>query len=135
MSNITPGHVRVFQAVRSQLYDNITLASCTINGEPGVAIIMVDEVGEGKIAVMPLFCRDHAKHGPQLSWRGPDSSSGGGGGPKNPREAFDANKSMTSPAQGESISQRRSHWARGFTGSTSSLSSASSANDGAVHRG
>jgi hypothetical protein len=55
MSNITSGHVRVFQAVRSQLYDNITLASCTINGEPGVAIVMIDEVGENKIAVMPLF--------------------------------------------------------------------------------
>jgi hypothetical protein len=55
MSNINPGHVRVFQAIRSQLYDNITLASCTINGEPGVAIIMIDEVGEGKVAVMPLF--------------------------------------------------------------------------------
>jgi hypothetical protein len=54
MSNITPGHVRVFQAIRSQLYENITLASCTINNEPGVAIVMIDEVGEGKIAVMPL---------------------------------------------------------------------------------
>jgi hypothetical protein len=46
MSNITPGRVRVFHAVRSQLYDNITLTSCTISGDPGVAIVMVDEVGE-----------------------------------------------------------------------------------------
>jgi hypothetical protein len=55
MSNITPAHVRVFQAVRSQLYDNITLASCTINDEPGVVIVMVDHAGENKVAVMPLF--------------------------------------------------------------------------------
>jgi hypothetical protein len=97
MSNITPGHVRVFQAVRSQLYDNITLSSCTINGEPGVAIVMVDEVGEGKIAVMPLFVAITPSM--ELCFPGEgDSGSGGGGGPKNPREAFDANKSMTSPA-------------------------------------
>ncbi|MGD0797749.1 MAG: hypothetical protein ABR910_08500 [Acidobacteriaceae bacterium] len=95
MSNITPGHVRVFQAVRSQLYDNITLASCTINGEPGVAIIMVDEVGEGKVAVMPLFVAITPNM--ELSFPGEDESSGGSGGPKNPREAFDANKAMTSP--------------------------------------
>jgi hypothetical protein len=54
-SNITPGHVRAFQAVRSQLYDNITLAGCTIDGTPGVAIVMVDFVAEDKVAVMPLF--------------------------------------------------------------------------------
>jgi len=55
MSFITPGHVNAFQALRSQLYDNITLTSCRINGEPGVAIIMLDHVGEDKVAVMPLF--------------------------------------------------------------------------------
>lgn len=55
MSNITPGHVRVFQAIRSQLYDNITLASCTINDEPGVVIVMMDHAGENKVALMPLF--------------------------------------------------------------------------------
>lgn len=54
-SSITPGHVRAFQAVRSQLYDNITLAGCVIDGTPGVAIVMVDFVGEDKVAVMPLF--------------------------------------------------------------------------------
>jgi hypothetical protein len=96
MSNITPGHVRVFQAVRSQLYDNITLASCTINGEPGVAIIMLDEVGEGKVAVMPLFVAITPNM--ELSFPGEGDSSGDGGGPTDPREAFDVNKSMTSPA-------------------------------------
>ena len=96
MSNITPGHVRVFQAIRSQLYDNITLASCTINGEPGVAIIMVDEVGEGKVAVMPLFVAITPTM--EISFPGESDSSGGGGGPKNPLEAFDANKSVTNPS-------------------------------------
>jgi hypothetical protein len=95
MSNITPGHVRVFQAIRSQLYDNITLASCTINREPGVAIIMVDEVGEGKVAVMPLFVAITPTM--EISFPGETDSSSGGGGPKNPREAFDANRSVTNP--------------------------------------
>jgi hypothetical protein len=97
MSNITPGHVRVFQAVRSQLYDNITLASCTINGEPGVAIIMIDEVGEGKVAVMPLFVAITSNM--EITFPREGDSSDGGGGPTDPREAFDeANKIVTSPA-------------------------------------
>lgn len=54
-SYITPGHVRAFQMVTSQMFDGITLASCLINGEPGVAIILVDHVGDNKVAVMPLF--------------------------------------------------------------------------------
>ena len=94
MSNITPGHVRVFQAVRSQLYDNITLTSCTINGEPGVAIVMVDEVGEGKIAVMPLFVAIT----PNMVLTFPGETDSDGGGPKNPRDAFETNKTtVTSP--------------------------------------
>ncbi len=96
MSNITPGHVRVFQAVRSQLYDNITLTSCTLNGEPGVAIVMIDEVGEGQIAVMPLFVAITPSM--KLTFLGEGSSGGGGGGPKTPREAFDAGKDITAPA-------------------------------------
>lgn len=54
-SFITPGHVRAFQAVTSQMYGEVTLASCRINGEAGVAIVLMDHVGEGKVAVMPLF--------------------------------------------------------------------------------
>jgi hypothetical protein len=54
-SHITAGHVRAFQAVRSQLYDNITLTSCTIDGEGGVAIVMVDRINDAQMAVMPLF--------------------------------------------------------------------------------
>jgi hypothetical protein len=55
MSNITPGHVKAFQMIQSQLYDNVTLMSCTINGDPSVAVVMMEHVGEGKIGVMPLF--------------------------------------------------------------------------------
>jgi len=55
MSNITPGHVRAFQAITSGALGEITLSSCSINGEPGVAIIALQHVGEGKVAVCPLF--------------------------------------------------------------------------------
>jgi len=96
MSNITPGHVRVFQAIRSQLYDNITLASCTVNNDPGVAIVMVDEVGEGNVAVMPLFVAITPNM--EITFPGEGESSGESGGPKNAREAFDANKTITSPS-------------------------------------
>ena len=96
MSNITPGHVRVFQAVRSQLYDNITLASCSVNGEPGVAIVMMDHVGENKVAIMPLFVA--ITPGMNLAFPGEGDSEEGGGGPKNPREAFEVNKTITTPA-------------------------------------
>ena len=97
MSNITPGHVSAFQAVRSQLYDNITLASCTIDGYPGVAIVMIEHAGEGNLAVMPLFVAttEHMK----IDFPGEfGSSDGGGGGPKTPREEFAANKAATTPS-------------------------------------
>jgi hypothetical protein len=83
-SNITPGHVRVFQAIRSPFYDNITLTSCTINGERGVAIVMVDEVGEDKVAVMPLFVA--ITPGMKIVFSGERESGGGGGGPKDEKE-------------------------------------------------
>ena len=85
MSNIQPGHVNAFQAIRSQLYDNISLASCTINDEPGVAIVMLEHAGEGKVAVMPLFVA--ITDGMEIDFPGMrGSSSGGGGGPKNPKD-------------------------------------------------
>jgi len=97
MSNITPGHVRAFQAIRSQLYENITLASCTVNGDPGVAIVMMDWVGEDKLAVMPLFVAITAQM--EIDFPGEfGSSDGGGGGPKNPREEFAANKATVKPS-------------------------------------
>jgi hypothetical protein len=54
-SFITPGHVRAFRAVTTQLYGEVALMSCLINRKPGVAIVLMDHVGEGKIGVMPLF--------------------------------------------------------------------------------
>lgn len=95
MTNITSGHVRAFQAIRSQLYDNITLWSCTVNGDPGVAIVMVDDVGEGRLAVMPLFVAITPNM--RLSFPGEREGSDGSGGPKNPREAFRVNKNLTIP--------------------------------------
>jgi hypothetical protein len=81
-SYITPGHVRAFQMITSQLYDNISLTSCRINGEPGVAIVLVDHVGENKIAVMPLFVA--ITPGMQLEFVGEARQGSGeeGGGPK-----------------------------------------------------
>jgi len=86
MSNITPGHVRVFQAIRSQFYDNITLASCKVNGEPGVAIVMIDEAGEGAVAVMPLFVA--ITPGMRVEFEG-EKGSGEKGGPRKPEQSFD----------------------------------------------
>ena len=79
-SFITPGHVRAFQAVTSQLYGDVTLASCLINGKPGVVIVLVDHVGEGKVAVMPLFVA--ITEDMETVFEGQSESSGGGGGPR-----------------------------------------------------
>jgi len=97
MKNITPGHVKAFQAIRSRLYDNITLASCTINGDPGVAIVMLEFAGEGQIAVMPLFVAttENMKIDFPTDF---GSSDGDGGGPTDPREEFAANKAATTPS-------------------------------------
>jgi len=98
-SNILAGHVRAFQAVRSQLYDNITLWSCRINGEPGVAIVMVDQVGEQKLAIMPLFVA--ITEGMDLAFDDEDSASESeeGGGPTREEvaQAFSLNKEALEP--------------------------------------
>jgi hypothetical protein len=86
MSNqnfITPGHVRAYQMITSQLYDNVTLTSVYINGDPGVAIVLVDHVGENKVAVMPLFVAITASM--KLEFPGEERQGSGddeGGGPK-----------------------------------------------------
>jgi hypothetical protein len=49
-SNITPGHERAFQAVTTSLYGETGLWSCEINGEPGVAIVLAEHVGEARSA-------------------------------------------------------------------------------------
>lgn len=78
-SYITPGHVRAFQAVTTQLYGDVSLASCRINGEAGVAIVLVEHIGEGKVAVMPLFVA--ITPGMDVVFEG-EGSGGSGGGPK-----------------------------------------------------
>lgn len=89
MSNITPEHVRAFQYVRTPMYDNIMLVDCTIRGEPGVAIVMIEQVGPQHIAVMPLFVaitESMQIDFPEMSRR----SGKGGGGPV--RDKFNRNK-------------------------------------------
>jgi hypothetical protein len=100
-SFITPGHVRAFQAVTSRLYDNITLWSCRINGEPGVAIVMVDEPVPNKLAVMPLFVA--ITPGMQIAFEGAREGGGSGdGGPeRSTRQEFAVNKEViTGPDPG-----------------------------------
>jgi hypothetical protein len=97
MNTITTGHVQAFQFVRSPQYDNVTLASCTINGEPGVAIIMLERIDDDSMGVMPLFVAITASM--DIDFPGQGRYSGGGGGPTDPREAFEANApSVTAPA-------------------------------------
>ena len=99
MNNITPGHVRAFHMLTSRRYeDNISLWSCTIDGERGVAIVLADEVAEGKIGIMPLFVAITPKM--HIAFEDEQSGDGeGGGGPKDPRAAFAANKvAVTRPA-------------------------------------
>ena len=98
-SHITPGHVRAFQAVTSGIYGEVSLWSCTINKEPGVALVLVDHAGEGRIAVMPLFVAITASM--QVEFEGEATDSGGGGGPKHPSEDFGTTaEAVTSPAPG-----------------------------------
>jgi hypothetical protein len=99
-SFITLGHVRAFQAVTSGLYDNITLWSCRINGEPGVAIVMVDEPAPNKLAVMPLFVA--ITPGMEIAFEGAREVGGGSeGGPKRTQQEFAINKEiMTGPDPG-----------------------------------
>jgi hypothetical protein len=93
-SFITPGHVRAFQAVTTQLYGEVTLMSCLINRKPGVAIVLMDHVGEGKIGVMPLFVAITSDMEITFEGEGESGDDGGGG----PRRAFNAAKGITHPS-------------------------------------
>ena len=97
-SFITPGHVRAFQLVTSGHPDQIALWSCRINGEAGVAIVLIDDSRAGQLAIMPLFVALTA--GMEVLFEEErDSRGGGGGGPTDPREAFEAGKmDVTGPA-------------------------------------
>lgn len=102
-SFITPGHVRAYHMLTSSLYeDNLTLTSCWIDGEPGVAIALVERIAEDKVSVMPLFVAVTSKMNLEFvggQEAGGDSDEGGG-----PREVdpdtlrmFVANKSSLEP--------------------------------------
>jgi hypothetical protein len=90
---ITPGHVRAFQAVTTGMYGEVTLWSCRINGEPGVAIVLAEHVGEGKIGVMPLFVA--ITPGMKVTFESEQGGEGGGDGPQ--REFRDA-RDITQPS-------------------------------------
>jgi hypothetical protein len=99
-SYITPGHVRAFQAITSRLYDNVTLWSCLINGEPGVAIVMVDEPAPNQLAVMPLFVA--VTSGMDIEFEGAREDGGGSeGGPERTKQEFAITKEViTGPDPG-----------------------------------
>src|SRR2546430_526901 len=93
-SFITPGHLRAFQAVTTQLYGDVTFASCRIDGAPGVAIVLIEHVGEGKVAVMPLFVA--ITNEMNVTFDG----EGGEGGVGGPRRGFKTNNDATRPSYG-----------------------------------
>ncbi len=78
----------------TQLYGEVTLASCLINNKPGVAIVLVDHVGEGKVAVMPLFVA--ITEDMEIAFEGEFGGGGDEGG--GPRRGFNAAKDMTRPS-------------------------------------
>ena len=100
-SHITPGHVRAYHMLTSTLYeDRLTLTSCWINGEPGVVIVLVDRVGEDKVAVMPLFVAITPEM--KLVFVGEEGGEEGGeGGPRrvdpDTLRMFVANKAVLNP--------------------------------------
>lgn len=95
--NITDGHIRAYHAIVSGLYDNISLASCSINGERGVAIIMLDHVGENKVAIMPLFVAITSSM--KLVFQGQRESGSSGGG-KRPKQRYDELREFGMPEPG-----------------------------------
>ena len=68
--------------------------SCLINGEPGVAIVLMEHVGEGKVGVIPLFVA--ITPGMDVVFEGEGSGSDSGGGPKrSTAQEFAINADMT----------------------------------------
>lgn len=54
-TNITPENKREFEALTSGEYGNFALYSCFVNGEPTVAIVVVDEKCGRKYTLTPLY--------------------------------------------------------------------------------
>jgi hypothetical protein len=54
MTNITPEHRAVFEALISGRFDNFALLSCFVAGEPAAAIVAVNRDGED-YTIRPLF--------------------------------------------------------------------------------
>jgi len=101
-SHITPGHVRAYHMLTSTLYeDRLTLTSCWINGEPGVAIVLLDRVGEDKMAVMPLFVAITPEMKLVFVGEEEGGEEGGEGGPRradpDTQRMFVANKAALDP--------------------------------------
>jgi hypothetical protein len=98
-SFITREHRYFYEAITSGRYDNITLWSCHINGEPGVAIVAMDQSRPNKLAVMPLFVA--ITPGMEISFDDAQESGGSEGGPKPTQQEFAINKDMiTGPDPG-----------------------------------
>jgi hypothetical protein len=53
-TNITQAHRALFDALRSNTFENFALFSCFANGEPAAAIVAVNRDGE-KFTITPLF--------------------------------------------------------------------------------
>jgi hypothetical protein len=105
-SHITPGHVRAYHMLTSTLYaDNLTLTSCWINGEPGVAIVLIEHVGEDKVAVMPLFVAITPQMKLVFVGEEEGGEKGGEGGPRrvdpDTLRLFAANKAALNPGGGK----------------------------------
>jgi len=54
MTNITAEHRAAFEAVASGDFENFSLFSCYVNGEPAAAIVAINRDGEEYI-IAPLF--------------------------------------------------------------------------------
>jgi hypothetical protein len=53
-TNITAEHKRHFKALMSGEYNNFALFSCFVNGEPSVAIVVIEGEGE-ESKIHPIF--------------------------------------------------------------------------------
>jgi hypothetical protein len=93
-SFITPGQVRAFQAVTTQMYGEVSLASCLINGKPGVALVLIVYAGESTVAVMPLFVA--ITDDMDIVFENATGDGGGEGG--GPKRGFKAAREVTKPA-------------------------------------